>query len=87
MRFTIFKLLSGRKPRLREFDPVTIQRVGEGSNLVKLIAETQVAARKCQYYAGNAVDQEIASFFDAEAKKLTRGARTLQDYYESMTQE
>jgi hypothetical protein len=87
MRFAVFKLLSGRRPRLREFDPVTIQRVGEGSNLVKLIAETQVAARKCQYYAGNAVDQEIASFFDAEAKKLTRGARTLQDYYESMTQE
>jgi hypothetical protein len=73
--------------KLREFDPATIQRIDEGSNLSKVITETQVAARKCQYYAGNAVDQEVAKFFNAEAEKLTKGARALQDYYETMTQE
>lgn len=83
----VFKLLAVQKPLLREFDPATIQRIEEGSKLMKIISETQVAARKCQYYAGNAVDQEVAKFFDTEAQKLTKAARTLQDYYESMTQE
>ncbi|MEW6574415.1 MAG: hypothetical protein AB1374_12385 [Bacillota bacterium] len=87
MLFRVFRMISARKPRLREFDPTTIERIGDGSNLMKVVAETQVAARKCHYYAGNAVDQEVAAFFDAEAKKLTKGARALQKYYETMTQE
>ncbi len=72
---------------MREFDPATVQRIHEGSNLSKVITETQVSARKCHYYAGNAVDQEVANFFNAEAQKLTKGARAMQDYYEKMTRE
>jgi hypothetical protein len=83
----LFRILQAKGPKLREFDPATIQRIDEGSNLAKVITETQVAARKCQFYAGNAVDQEVAKFFNAEADKLTKGARTLQEYYQGMTQE
>ncbi|RJX17736.1 MAG: hypothetical protein C4570_07725 [Ammonifex sp.] len=81
------KIFQAKRPQLREFDPSTIQRIDEGSNLAKVITETQVSARKCRFFAGNAVDQEVAKFFSAEADKLTKGARTLQEYYQSMTQE
>ena len=52
---------------------------------MKLIAETQVAARKCEFFAGNAVDAEVRTAFEEEAKLLKEGARTLQQYYEAMT--
>ena len=87
MLLRVFQMINTKKPRLREFDPTTIKRIGEGSSLMKVISETQIAARKCHYYAGNAVDQEVAAFFNAEAHKLTKGARTLQKYYEAITQE
>lgn len=87
MLFRVFQMINSKKPRLREFDPATTRRIGDGANLTKIIAETQVAARKCNHYAGNAVDQEVAAFFNAEAQKLTRGAHTLQKYYETMTEE
>lgn len=83
----LFKLLNQNKPKLREFDPTTVQRIKEGAYLVKLISETEVSARKCSYYAGNCADQEIGSFFDDEYKKLTNLNHTLQQYYESMTKE
>lgn len=82
-----FKAINSNKPQLREFDPATIQRIKEGAYLVKMISETQVAARKCDLFAGNAIDPEIRSAFEDEAKLLRQSARTLQQYYESMTME
>jgi len=83
----LFKFLNQNKPKLREFDPTTIQRIKEGAYLVKVVSETEVATRKCHFYAANAVDQEIAAFFADEAKKLTQAKVLLQDYYESITKE
>lgn len=80
-------LLNKHKPQLREFDPTTIQRIKEGMYLVKTISETEVSARKCDYYAGNCVDQQIADAFRQESKKLTRATRAMQQYYETMTKE
>jgi len=83
----LFKFLNQNKPKLREFDPTTIQRIKEGAYLVKIISETEVATRKCHFYAGNCVDKEVAKFFNEEAEKLTKAKNTLQDYYETITKE
>ncbi|MEW6622533.1 MAG: hypothetical protein AB1420_05295 [Bacillota bacterium] len=83
----LIKLLNKHKPQLREFDPTTVQRIKEGMYLVKIISETQVTARKCDYYAGNCVDQQVADVFRQESKKLVKAAHALQEYYESMTKE
>lgn len=87
MLLKLFRILNEKKPQLREFDPTTIQRIREGAYLTKLIAETQVAARKCEFFAGNAVDAEVRTAFEEEAKLLREGARNLQQYYETMTLE
>lgn len=84
---TLMKLLNKHKPQLREFDPTTVQRIKEGMYLVKIISETQVTARKCDFYAGNCVDQQVADFFKQESRKLVKAAHVLQEYYESMTKE
>lgn len=81
------KTLNKHKPQLREFDPTTVQRIKEGMYLVKIISETEVTARKCNFYAGNCVDQQLADIFRQEHKKLVKAAHLLQEYYESMTKE
>ena len=83
----LMKLLNRHKPQLREFDPTTIQRIKEGMYLTKIISETQITARKCNYYAGICEDQEIAEVFKQESKKLVKAAQALQEYFESMTKE
>ena len=83
----LMKLLNKHKPQLREFDPTTVQRIKEGMYLVKIISETQVTARKCDYYAGNCADQQVADIFRRENKKLVKAAHVLQEYYESITKE
>jgi len=83
----LMKLLNKQKPLLREFDPATIQRIKEGMYLVKIISETEVTARKCDLFAGDCVDQQVADAFKLESKKLKKAARILQEYYESMTKE
>ncbi|MGI6712621.1 MAG: hypothetical protein ACOX4L_07880 [Bacillota bacterium] len=83
----LMKLLNKHKPLLREFDPTTVQRIKEGAYLVKIISETQVTARKCEFYAGNCVDQQVADKFREENKKLLKATHVLQEYYESMTKE
>jgi hypothetical protein len=83
----LFKFLSQNKPKLREFDPTTVQRIKEGVYLVKVISETEVTARKCDFYAGNATDQEIANFFKDQAETLKKAKNLLQEYFESMTKE
>lgn len=83
----LFKFLNQDRPKLREFDPTTIQRIKEGAYLVKLISEAEVAARKCEFYAGSCVDQEMAKFFNNEAQMLKKAKLQMQEYYESMTKE
>ncbi|MBF7081782.1 hypothetical protein IT084_02155 [Desulfallas sp. Bu1-1] len=83
----IFKTMNEKNPRLREFDPTTVQRIKEGAYLVKMISETQVAARKCEFFAGNAVDPEVKRAFEDEARLLRQGYQALQRYYENMTME
>ncbi|MGB9905137.1 MAG: hypothetical protein ACPLQO_10805 [Desulfotomaculales bacterium] len=85
--YALFKFLNQNKPKLREFDPATVQRIKEGTFVVKIISETEVAARKCEFYAGNCTDQEIANFFREEADKLKKAKLLFQDYYEAMTKE
>ncbi|MCR4442361.1 MAG: hypothetical protein QHH10_09105 [Peptococcaceae bacterium] len=83
----LLKIINQNKPKLRELDPTTVQRIKEGIYLVKIISETEVTARKCDFYAGNATDQEIAKFFQEQADTLKKAKNLLQEYYESMTQE
>ncbi len=83
----LFKALNDNKKKIREFDPVSIQRIKEGAYLTKLTSEAQVAARKCDFFAGNAFDQEVKKYFEDEAKLLRKSARVLQQYYESITTE
>ncbi|MDA8228882.1 MAG: hypothetical protein M0T74_14530 [Desulfitobacterium hafniense] len=84
---TIFKLINYNQPQLRELDPTTIQRIKEGAYLVKIISETEVTARKCEYYASQCFDQELKNFFNNESSKLKNAKSKLQQYYESMTKE
>ncbi|WP_066637188.1 hypothetical protein [Desulfolucanica intricata] len=84
---SVFKAANASQPQLRELDPVTIQRIKEGAFLVKFISESQVASRKCEYYAENASDEEIKRSFMDEAKNLKKLSHTFQQYYESMTKE
>jgi hypothetical protein len=83
----LLKYLNQNKPKLRELDPTSVQRIKEGAYLVKVISETEVTARKCDFYAGNCIDQEIAGFFSEQAEKLKKAKNLLQEYYESMTKE
>jgi hypothetical protein len=84
---SIFKILNHNKPKLRELDPTTLQRIKEGTYLAKMINEAEVAARKCDFYAGNCADEEIANYFKEEAKVLQKAYRVMKNYYESMTKE
>jgi hypothetical protein len=84
---SLFKFINQNKPKLREFDPTTVQRIKEGAFVVKIISETEVAARKCNFYAGNCTDQEIANYFREEADKLQKAKLLFQEYYEAMTKE
>ncbi|GAB6172343.1 hypothetical protein JCM15765_18210 [Paradesulfitobacterium aromaticivorans] len=84
---TIFKLINYNQPQLRELDPTTIQRIKEGAYLVKIISETEVTARKCDYYSLQCFDQELKNFFNSESLKLKNAKSKLQQYYESMTKE
>lgn len=83
----IFKAINANKAQLREYDPSTVQKIKEGTYLVKFISETQVAARKCEFYAGMAEDEEIRRTFEDEAKQLYKASRAFQQYYESITKE
>ncbi len=79
------KLINKYKPQLREFDPTTIQRIKESAYLVKIISETEVTARKCDYYAGICTDKEVTEAFISESRKLTKASHLMQEFYESMT--
>jgi len=83
----LFKFINMNKPKLREFDPTTMQRIKEGAYLVKVISETEVTARKCAFFGSIAADQEIADFFKEQAKSLQKAKNLMQEYYESMTKE
>jgi len=84
---SLFKFINQNKPKLRELDPTTTQRIKEGAFVVKMISETEVATRKCNFYAGNCADQEIANYFREEADKLQKAKLLFQEYYEAMTKE
>ena len=84
---SLFKAINNQQPLIREFDPTTIQRIKEGTYLIKLISETQVSSRKCRLYAGLSVDQGVTDFFTQQAEITNKYAKTLQQYYETMTQE
>lgn len=83
----VFKAINENKPKMRELDPSTRQRIKEGDFLIRMISETQVAARKCEFYAGIAADEEVRRTFEDEAKILRNTSQTFQKYYESMTME
>ncbi|GAB4260492.1 hypothetical protein [Thermincola ferriacetica] len=87
MLLNLFKAINNMQPKVRELDPTTTQRIKEGAYLTKIISETEVAARKCEFYAGNCSDEQIAQFFQDEADMLYKAKHTLQKYYESMTEE
>jgi len=83
----VLKAMNKNRPKMRELDPSTRQRIKEGDFLIRMISETQVAARKCEFYAGMAEDEEVKRTFEDEAKVLRNTAQTFQKYYESMTTE
>lgn len=85
--FTLFKAINSFQPEIREFDPTTVQRIKEGAYLTKLISESEVTARKCDFYSANCFDKEIAQFFKDEAQTLAKAKHIMQEYYESMTRE
>lgn len=84
---SIFKAMNVNKVQLRELDPSTVQRIKEGAFLVRFISETEIASRKCEFYAGIAEDDEIKRTFADEAKQLRKASHNFQQYYESMTRE
>lgn len=83
----IFRTRNLNKPKLAKLDPATTQRIKEGSFLSKVISEAQVSARKCDFYANNCSDNEIAAFLKGEANVIRSSTKLLEDYYESITKE
>ncbi len=82
----LFKFLNQNKPKLREFDPTTVQRIKEGAYLVRSLAKLKWLQESVNCLP-QLRDQEIASFFDKEAKKLTQAKKILEQYYETITKE
>jgi hypothetical protein len=75
------------RPKLKEFDPATLQRIKEGAFVSKFITEVEVTGRKCAFYAESATDDAVKKLFAGEAKKLETFKRTLEDYHQGMTRE
>lgn len=84
---SVFKAISAGKPELRELSPSVIQRIKEGAFLVKFISESEVATRKCEFFAANADDAEVSGLFKEEAAMLRKFSHSLQEYYEAITKE
>ncbi|HSW10659.1 MAG TPA: hypothetical protein VLK32_07115 [Bacillota bacterium] len=75
------------RPKLRELDPATQQRVIEGAFVSKFIGEVGVTGRKCAFYAESATDDAVKKLFAGEVRKLEAFKRTLEEYREGMTRD
>ena len=75
------------RPKLRQLDPATRQRVIEGAFVSKFIGEVGVTGRKCAFYAESATDDEVKKLFTGEAKKLEAFKRVLEEYHQGMTRD
>lgn len=69
---------------MEKMDFETLQRIKEGTLLVKLIGEAELAAKKCKYFAEHASNEKVKKFFSHESTLIERTKNILQDYYNSM---
>jgi len=72
---------------MREIDPKTMAEVKDAAFLKRVISETQVAKRKCDYYAGMAVNPEVQKSFQNEYKNLQKFENIAEEYYRHFIQE
>lgn len=72
---------------MREIDPKTMAEVKDAAFLKRVISETQVAKRKCDYYAGMASNPEVRKIFQNEFKNLQRFENIAEEYYRHFIQE
>ncbi len=67
--------------RIRELDPQTAASIKDAEFLKKVISETEVAARKCAFYAGMASEKDVKDSFKKEESRLRSAARVFEDLY------
>jgi len=67
--------------KTRELDPQTAASIKDAEFLKKVISETEVAARKCAFYAGMASEKDVKNAFTKEENRLRRVARVFEDLY------
>lgn len=72
---------------MREIDPKTMAEVKDAAFLKRVISETQVAKRKCGFYAGLATNPEVQKIFQNEFKNLQRFENIAEEYYRHFIQE
>lgn len=72
---------------MREIDPKTMAEVKDAAFLKRVISETQVAKRKCEFYAGLATNPEVQKIFQNEFKNLQRFENIAEEYYRHFIQE
>lgn len=71
---------------MRELDPKTMAEVKDAAFLKRVITETQIAKRKCDFYAGLAADPEIQELFIDESKNLQKFENIAEEYYRRFIQ-
>ncbi|WP_051273312.1 hypothetical protein [Desulfotruncus alcoholivorax] len=72
---------------MREMDPKTMAEVKDAAFLKRVISETQVAKRKCDFFAGLATDPKIQKIFQSEYKNLENFENIAEEYYRHFIQE
>lgn len=71
---------------MRELDPKTMAEIKDASFLKRVISETQVAKRKCEFFAGMASDPEVQKIFQNEFKNLQKFENIAEEYYRHFIQ-
>ncbi len=72
---------------MRELDPKTVATIKDAAFLKRVISETQVAKRKCDFYAGLASNKDVQHIFADEAKQLAKFEMLAENYYRIFIQE
>ncbi|MDT3698614.1 MAG: hypothetical protein RO469_04230 [Thermincola sp.] len=71
---------------MREIDPKTMAEVKDAAFLKRVISETQVAKRKCEFFSGLASDSEVQKIFKKEYKNLEKFENIAEEYYRHFIQ-
>ncbi|MGF7186788.1 hypothetical protein GGQ84_002920 [Desulfitispora alkaliphila] len=83
----LFNFFNNNKEQGEGLDASSVQTVKEGAYLAKFINETDIASKKCQYYADHCTDEDIKNYFTKEANKLKKVSSVLNDHRDSFLKE